>query len=372
MKVIQDIRPPAPKDKVLREENLFFQGNQKKRYFSVWVKFVLFIFLFAGLAGGTFAFGVLSAGQEVLNCEEYPSSSFIQFKNLILSKNRPLKGEEDGRVNILFLGKGGEGHPGGGLTDTILLVSIQPQTKRMAMISIPRDLYIKVSEAGYYIRINAVEQFGENYYGSKEEGISLLRKTISEITGVPIHYYAQLDFSGFIEIIDKLGGIEIDIEEDINDPLFPGPRYTYEPFSLKAGKYNLDGETALKFVRTRHSLRGDFDRIQRQQKVLIAIKNKVFEGNIVQNIFSFNNILKGLKGHLDTDIQLGEAKRFLDIAGDIDNYKIINKVLDNNPKDGVLKSGGIKGISVLLPRRDDFKEIQEFCRNIFELSTVKH
>jgi LCP family protein required for cell wall assembly len=380
MKIIQDIRRIEPKNKIAEEKISANETAVEKPRgagfsFLNLAKVIFCVFLFVCFAGGAFAFSFFSSANEILvsnNDSKAKLSSFTQIKNLILSKDKLLSGEENGRVNILLLGRGGEGHPGGGLTDTIIIISVKPQEKKIAMISIPRDLYVKIPETNYYTRINAIEQFGENRCREQkclfpaEEGISFVQKTISEIAGIPIHYYVQMDFSGFVEMVDELGGIEIEIEEDINDPRFPGLNYSFDPFYLEKGLHNLNGETALKLVRTRHSKRGDFDRIQRQQKVLKAIKDKAFKGNVIQDIFSFHNILKNLKGSLSTNIYLCEIKRFFDIVENIESYEIINGVLDNNLEDGVLKSGNIRGASLLVPRTGDFSEIQEFCRNIFK------
>jgi LCP family protein required for cell wall assembly len=337
------------------------------------LKIIFVIFIFFLVSTGFFALKVFSAGKNVFEITSGDTTNFLkQLSPLNLAQNNPLRGEKEGRINILLLGKGGEGHQGENLTDTIIVLSIKTnlaylpevEVEKASFISIPRDLWIQPFDSDYWCRINAVKTYGENLNG-KNQGIKVLEKTIEEISGLPIHYYLILDFQGFINIVDALGGIDLEIEEEIFDPLFPTPGRGYETFSLEKGKHHFDGQLALKYVRTRHSLRGDFDRARRQQKMLEAIKEESFSGGIISDLKFLNKLLQTLSEHLRTNIQPTEISRFIEISSQISPTKTINKVIDSNPIDGLLRGARINGASVLLLRNEDFSEIQELFQNIF-------
>lgn len=314
---------------------------------------------------GLLAFEFSSVGQNIFQLGE-EKSIFEALRKLTLSEDSPLKGEKEGRINILLLGKGGAEHEGGDLTDTIVLASLKPQTKEAVLLSIPRDLYVRNHDSEYYSKINALK-----LYGDQEEngsGLPLLKKTVANITGLPIHYYILLDFEGFKQIIDGLGGISLYIEKDIFDPSFPGPGYSFETFSLEKGWHWLDGEKTLKYVRSRHSPGGDFNRTRRQQQVLEAIRLKVFSLRGLLDIRTLYKILSALEGHLETDIKIYEVKRFYEIAKGIDPTRIINEVIESG-ENGLLEQKEISsGGSVLIPKKgiDDFSQIRELVKNIFK------
>ena len=337
------------------------------------LKIIFVIFIFFLVSTGFFALKVFSAGKNVFEITSGDTANFLkQLSPLNLAQDNPIRGEKNGRVNILLLGKGGEGHQGEDLTDTIIVLSVKTnpaylpevEVEKASFISIPRDLWIQPFDSDYWCRINAVKTYGENLNG-KNQGIEVLEKTIEEISGLPIHYYLILDFQGFIDIVDALGGIDLEIEEEIFDPLFPTPGRGYETFSLEKGEHHFDGQLALKYVRTRHSLRGDFDRAKRQQEMLEAIKKESFSGGIISDLKFLNKLLQTLSEHLRTNIQPAEISRFLEISSKISSTATINKVVDSNPIDGLLRGARINGASVLLPRNKDFSEVQELFQNIF-------
>src|SRR5664279_3282734 len=122
-----------------------------------------------------------------------------------------LKGEGDGRVNILVMGIGGAGHDGPNLSDTMMVMSLDPKTKDVAMLSIPRDLYVKIPGHGSG-KINAANAYG---------GPALAEQVVENVIGVPIHYYAVMDFSGFKQAVDAVGGVDINVAAPLYDPEFP-------------------------------------------------------------------------------------------------------------------------------------------------------
>lgn len=289
--------------------------------------------------------------------------------NNFLFGNWKLKGEEEDRINILLLGIGGEGHEAGYLTDTIILASFSPSKNKLGLLSIPRDLFIKQPDKNYYTRINAVkyraEQEGKN-------GIAVLEKSIADITSISPDYHVVFDFSKFEELIDKLGGIDITLDEPVYDPLFPkGESQGYKEFYIEAGTHHLDGKTALMIARSRHSAWGDFDRALRQQKVIQAIWEKAKENpeGKIEGLVKLFNLWDYFRNNIETDFGILEAKRMLDIFQKTENLAIINKVLTSK-MDGELLNARVKfsdGIGlVLTPKDESWEEIREIAKDILE------
>ena len=137
----------------------------------------------------------------------------------------PKTPEKRGSKNILIAGIGGRGHPGGELTDSLMLANMNYDTKTVTLLSIPRDLYVAYSSnsAG---KINALYPMGQK----QNEGVNLLAKKVSEITNQPIHHYLIIDFSGFKSIVDALGGVEVNVPKKIYDREYPNNNWGYEIF----------------------------------------------------------------------------------------------------------------------------------------------
>jgi len=271
-----------------------------------------------------------------------------------------LNGEGDGRVNIMLLGIGGETHKAGDLADSIMVISIDPTNNEAAMLSIPRDLYVEVP--GYYsTRINAAHAIGEdqNHPGG---GITLMKQTLEGILDIPIHYYVRVDFEGFIQAVDAVGGISINLDEPLYDTNF---WWQYGILDLPAGNNYLDGEKALYVARSRlTSPRGDFDRTERQRKILVAIKDKALSLGTFANPLKISNLISAAGNHVRTNIQVDEMLRLYEIAKEIDFNSVASVGLDNGP-DSYLASQNIGGASVLVPKTGNFQEIQEFVRELF-------
>lgn len=282
----------------------------------------------------------------------------------------------DRRINILLLGKGGEDHPGGNLTDTIQVVSIDPKNKEVAILSIPRDLYIKVDGLGSH-KINSIytlaknndldkniESENEDKKSSEDDSksLNLMKQVTGDLLGVPIHYAAVLNFDGFKKIIDILGGIEINVTEEIYDPYFPD-KYVlgYEEFYVEKGINQFDGEQALKYARSRETT-SDFDRSKRQQEILIAAKDKALK---VMNVKKLSQILNVLSENLKTDLQLGEIEELSKIAAGIKTENIKTKVLDD-AEDGLLYADKYEEMYVLLPKDDSLKQMHIFISQFFK------
>jgi polyisoprenyl-teichoic acid--peptidoglycan teichoic acid transferase len=196
------------------------------------------------------------------------------------------------RVNILLLGiDQRESDKGPWRTDTMILVSIDPATNSASMLSIPRDLWVTIPGYGES-RVNMAHFMGDakNYPGG---GVALAQKTVWYALGVPVHYYARINFDAFERMVDAIGGITINVERAIHDESYPDNNYGTMVIDIPAGVQTMDGRTALQYARSRHGT-GDFDRMNRQQAVIIAARDKV----------------------LSLDIPLSSIPKMLDIVGD--------------------------------------------------------
>ncbi len=306
------------------------------------------------------------------------SSPFLSFLPSVKNSETKLKGEDEGRVNILLLGMPGPGNPGPELTDTIIILSLKPAENKAAMLSIPRDLYVQAPGTRSYARINSMYTFGEQkskWAQNKEnssfsteqptDGFSYCKQSISDITGLPIHYFLKMDFVGFEKIIDELGGVDIYVEKDINDPYFPDGKYGYKTFKISQGQHHMDGNLALKYARSRKTT-SDFDRAKRQQQILTAVKEKALDLSVF-DAGKIINIIKIIGDHFKTDLSIEEIERLIKISQDVNKDEIIVRVLDNSAS-GPLKSTSYNGASVMIPKlgMNNYSQIQQIAKNIFE------
>jgi LCP family protein required for cell wall assembly len=166
-------------------------------------------------------------------------------------------------------------------TDTMMLVSIDPQTNQIGVLSIPRDLYVQIPGYSQLQRINSAMVFGETFRAGY--GPTLMMQTVQLNFGIRVHDFLAVDFQAFIDIVDAIGGITITSERTINDPQYPDMFYGYDPFYLPAGTHELSGYDALRYARTRH---GDNDiyRAERQQQVIYAIRDKILDFGMVPSL----------------------------------------------------------------------------------------
>lgn len=313
-----------------------------------------------GLVALIFAIQLIVAGLKVITGNTSGGSPL--FGKFDVTK---LKGEGDGRINILLLGIGGAGHQAPDLSDTVMVASIDPRTKDVAMLSIPRDLWVPIPGYGS-AKINAAHAYGEMYKKKVAGGgPALAKETVSKMLDLPIHYFVRIDFTGFQKAIDAVGGIDVVVDEAIYDPAYPcdGLR-GYCPFSLKAGPQHLNGTVALKYARSRQST-SDFDRAARQQKVLVALRQKALDLQTLTNPAKISSLINSIGGHIKTDFQPNEIKKLASIVKDVDPAKLVSKVLDTS-EDGLLvaNSGDQRGY-IELPRTGNFEEIRQFVHGIF-------
>lgn len=353
---------------------------------------LLILFLIAGISyAGLYLRALNKFENEITMAPDNNGSILDTLKSITSNHPLSLKGAANGRINILLLGIAGKGKTGGqNLTDTIMIASLDTKTNKVALISIPRDLYVKVPirqsasprdepTDELRMKINSVYQYGIGRAGNEKGAAELAEKTVEEILGLDINYYAVLNFDGFKEVIDSIGGVNIMNERDIYDASYPGPDYSYETFELKKGFYNLDGATALKYVRERHDdPEGDFGRAKRQQQVMQSAKNKIFTLSSMLNVFVMGDLLKSLGDNIRTNITPDEIGDFIELSKKLDTNNINNVVIDAWNSDSLLKVSHVfygenqeTRTFVLIPRVGNFSEIQDLSQNVFDLNTIK-
>lgn len=295
-----------------------------------------------------------------------PEGFINRIANLVFSKENTLDGYSDDRINILLFGIGGTGHEGPFLTDTIILASIKPSTGQIAMLSIPRDLGVKIPGHGWK-KINNANAFGE--VEKTGSGPEFATKVIEDTFDLKVNYYALVDFKAFSEIIDEVGGVSINVENSFSDQMFPTLNYGYQTVEFNRGIQTMNGETALQYVRSRHGNNGegsDFARAKRQQKVLFALKEKLFSFSTLLNPLKINNIKNSLQNHINTNMQFSDIMAFMQLVKNLNTKEIITTVLDDSPG-GYLQNGtSPEGSFILSPKSGNFDDINFLIENIFE------
>ena len=267
-----------------------------------------------------------------------------------------------GSTNLLILGKGGTGHEAPDLTDTIMLVSVDFKEHSINLISLPRDIWLPDLRT----KLNSVY-----YWGNKKEaggGLILAKSTVEEILGAPVSYAAVLDFSGFKKTIDVLGEIEVDVANPFVDEKYPIAgresdlcggdlefKCRYETLHFAQGKQLMNGEVALKFVRSRNAEGDegtDLARATRQERVIEAIKNKVLSREIITSPKKLLELKKVALESLETDINPSEgailARKIFDARDKMKSNILSEDFLENPPK-----SAKYDNLYVFIPKEID-------------------
>jgi LCP family protein required for cell wall assembly len=330
----------------------------------------LSILLFKALLPRLISFGQLAGGV---------ISSGI---SLVSQSADDLQGE-NGRVNLLLLGVSGDERSGDDLTDTIIFVSADPQTGNTLMLSLPRDIWLASMRA----KLNTAYHYGnEKKPGG---GLVLAKAAVAEILDQPVDYGVVLDFAGFEEIIDILGGVAVEVENGFDDYRYPIPgkendecdgdpehNCRYEHLHFEAGEERMDGERALKYVRSRYAEGdegSDFARSERQQQLLVGIKKELLSFKFLLNPGKVVRLIEMLEKNIETDIP---EKNFGGMV------KLLMKMQKGNLKSEILNGGaeGKEGFLinpppnlerydnhwVLVPQTGDWGEIQKYVKLLLE------
>jgi polyisoprenyl-teichoic acid--peptidoglycan teichoic acid transferase len=215
----------------------------------------------------------------------------------------PVPWDGASRVNVLVMGLdyrdwlAGEGAP---RTDTMILLSIDPISKTAGILSIPRDLWVTIPGFDEPNRINVAYRFGETYQ-LPGGGPELAMKTVEGLLGLPIDYYALIDFQSFEKFIDEIGGVDLTVPKKVRVDPIDG-----DVVILWKGKHHLDGKTALAYARARNTSGGDFDRAKRQQQVIMAMRDKILSADILPTLIGrasaiYQDLSKGIQTNLGLD-----------------------------------------------------------------------
>ncbi len=350
--------------------------SRRRKIFTV----IMTIIILVLMTGGFLALKAYINGNRIL---QGGGGSEALNSNVDPSK---LKGEGDGRVNILLLGRGGEGHDGADLTDSIIIASIDPIAKEAALVSIPRDLYVAVPGSGS-MKINAAFATGKNAALAKSSrqkqtndtkkqaenaGYELLQETIQNNLGVNINYRAIIDFNGFEQAVNAVGGVEVNAPNAVAETMrINGKTYKLD---VKAGQQHMDGFEALAYSRSRHtSARGDFDRAERQRLIILALKDKILTAGTFSNPAKISGLLDTLGDRVVTDFSLQDLTRLYNIGKDINQSKISSIGLADPPNNYVV-TDNVAGQSVVVPRAGtkDYSEIKAYLRSVLKDSYIRN
>ncbi len=269
----------------------------------------------------------------------------------------------DGRTNILVLGV----DDAAGLSDSIMIASIDksnPTDPSVALLSVPRDLYVSVP--GFHsAKINAAHSIGENndYPGG---GPALTAHTLEMHFDMPIHYFISLDFEGFETIVDAVGGVEIDVERAIDDPRYPDESGGYDPLHIPAGVQEMDGDLALRYARSRKST-NDFDRAYRQQQVALAVSDKLLNDPGFWRPRTIRGFMAVFRDNVKTDMSSMELLVLGNFSRTVELESTPQFVLDTT---NLLMPVTNETGSALVPRSGDFGEIQLFVDQIFTQTDI--
>jgi len=260
------------------------------------------------------------------------------------------------RVNILLMGIDQRNYEEGPWrTDTMIVVSVDPATKSAGMLSIPRDLWVLIP--GFQeSRINNAHFIGDasKYPGG---GPALAKKTVQHSLGVPVHYYVRLNFTAFENLVDLIGGIDVQVERTIHDPEYPKENDPgVELFHVDAGLQHMDGKTALKYARSRHDdPMGDFGRARRQQQVMLAIRDKIMQVNALPRLLPrAGEIASTLGDAIQTDLSLQQMMGLARLGTQIDRNRIKSGFVDQTV---TLPYTTPDNDQVLVPMRDEIRKL---------------
>jgi len=341
-------------EKIENQEN--FEKPKKRR---LWLWFFVAVFVLAAAAGMLFYKASFTFSQMNLN-----QAGGV----LPISEDAPKIEKDPERINILLLGLRGPDDPNGGLlTDTMMVLSVKQSTGQVAMISIPRDLYIKMptepgknSGQAMKEKINFAYALGEER--ARGGGLAYAKAAVQGVTGLWIDHVVSVDFLAFKEIVDILGGVDITLDKPFKETTQFAKEILLE---LPAGKNHLDGDTALYFVRSRYST-NDFDRARRQQQVMIAVKDKAMSLGILLNPVKVFGLLDTMGKNVRTDMSLGEINNIIGLSESLNFKNIRSKVFETTPEGLLYATTNEKNIYILLPEGDNFDKIREACKNIFQ------
>ena len=290
-----------------------------------------------------------------------------------------------GRINVLLLGYGGVGHDGALLTDSIMVLTLDQQTKKAAMISVPRDIWVKIpytATTGAFNKLNAAYAIGaddDNFPNKASEykgaagGGNLASTVVGGILGMKIDYWVAVDFHAFRSVVDALGGVDVNVEKTFTDPLYPrndDPSIDpgWKTVHFNAGMQHMNGELAIEYARSRHSLEDgtDFGRSRRQQLLLLAIKNKALTPEGFTKVFG---LMDALSGDFKTNMNVGQIKALSDLAKNVDPAAIERVSIDNT--NYLVDAESSDGQDVLVPQAKSWLPLRSYIAGLLLDPAIK-
>ena len=392
---------------------IFKVKKQKKR----WVMPLIIVIAIFVVVAGFFAW---KTGFILSKISTKGTSGLLSsLTHVIPGANNAIKGENDGRINILLLGMRGADDPAGGnLADSIEVLSIEPKDNKASLMSIPRDLFVDNPAVGYKTKINAAYAFGEK--NGSGQGITNMEKVIGDVTGLTIHYGISVNYNAFTQFINAIGGLKITLSEPFEEsvqfdqthvcdsfftvptgkydnktkkyfskatqtyktrvtrsyPLCTAPADTLEcggNFKLPAGEQTLDATKALCYARSRETS-NDFQRAKRQQEIITAIKDNLLSAGTLTDFTKLNGILNSLGDNIKTDMQAWEMKRLYDLYSKMKDYTLYQRVIDSSDDPEVGLVYGVQDPTfgdILVPKGDNYDRIKQLFQNIFTAASAK-
>ncbi len=260
------------------------------------------------------------------------------------------------RVNVLLMGIDLRcGEEGPTHTDSMMVVTIDPVGLSAGALSLPRDMWVEIPGFG----VNRINQayFQGDAFQYPGGGAALAVETVEATLGVPIAYYVTANFEGFVEFVDLVGGITVDVDEEIDDPTYPDSCYGFDPFYIAPGVHELGGVEALKYARTRATFGGDIDRAARQQEVVMAVRDKALRLNVVPRLLAqAPQLWQSFQNNVNTNMSLEEAIQLALLAQDIPRENIRTEVIDY---DYVYNEMTWDGQMVLVPNRERIRLLRD-------------
>lgn len=261
---------------------------------------------------------------------------------------------EHPRINILLMGTDErEGETGPPRTDTLLLLTLDLEHRTAGMISLPRDLWVPIPGYDLATKINTAYAMGERR-GYPGGGAQLVKDTVSSFIGRPVEYYVKINFNGFVRFIDLIGGIDLVVPDTIYDDQYPTADHGYQTFYIEAGNQHLDGETALKYVRTRNT-DSDYKRAGRQQQMIQAVLDKVLAADMIPTLLArAPQLMSTMSDSFSTDLPWPTALELANyIRGQQLQEPLRRLVLDSNFGEETYSD---EGAWILVPNRDRVRE----------------
>lgn len=365
-------KPAGRSSSVALEGINLAKTDQKKKESRVlsWKKAILILFII--IITPLLVIGIW----DMRNFSSASQKLFGSGNMLSLLTTSQLKSTNEGRTNILIIGYSADdpGHGGAKLTDSIMVLSLDKSDKTGYMLSIPRDLYVSIPDYGK-AKINEAYQAGERKTGNAEGGVNLLKDVVTENFAIDIHYYVIIDYGATKNIVDALGGVNVNIES-------PDPRGIYDPnfkpeeggpLKLANGPNEIDGQTALRLTRARGSTSGsygfpqsDFNRTQNQQKVLSAIKSEL-NWRLVLDPRTNSKIFAAVADNVTTNLKISEVIPIYRLFTSVPNDQLKTITLNDVNKVNLLTGYRTpSGQSALVPAAgiNDFSDIQRALKQL--------